>query len=40
MPWWAYLVIFLVVTGVAYDTWLKQVAAEKIIDRGDWPNKD
>lgn len=37
--WWVYLIIFFGVAGPAYQTWLEMTANEKIIDRGDWPNK-
>ena len=39
-PWWLLAIIGVLCAGVAYDQWLKMSANEKIIDRGDWPNKD
>lgn len=38
-PWWVYGLMWLIVSGVWGDQWLKMVANEKIIDRGDWPNR-
>lgn len=40
LPWWGFLIITFFAGGSVYDHALKQAAAEKIIDRGDWPTKD
>lgn len=37
--WWAYALLGLAAAAIIYDQWLKMVANEKIIDRGDWPTK-
>ena len=37
--WAVYAVLMFVASGIAYATWLQMIANEKIIDRGDWPNK-
>ena len=38
-PWWVYVLLWIFAAGIWGDQWLKMVANEKIIDRGDWPNK-
>ncbi|RUW92060.1 hypothetical protein [Mesorhizobium sp. M7A.F.Ca.US.010.02.1.1] len=39
LPWWAYLIVLVLVAGGVYQERIKTVSQEKIIDRGDWPNK-
>lgn len=39
MVWWLYAVITVIIAAMAYPQWLQMAANEKIIDRGDWPNK-
>lgn len=38
-PWWVYAILGFSAFGTAYDQWLKMVANEKMIDRGDWPTE-
>jgi hypothetical protein len=37
--WAVYPVVAVFVAGPAYRLWLEMSANEKMIDRGDWPNK-
>ncbi|MER9257762.1 hypothetical protein [Mesorhizobium sp. M0619] len=39
LPWWAYAIVLVMVGGGVYQERIKTVSREKIIDRGDWPNK-
>ena len=40
MTWVGWTLITLVVGGAIYPQLLQIIANEKIIDRGDWPNKE
>ncbi len=40
MSWIGWTLITLVVAATVYPQWLQITANEKIIDRGDWPNKE
>lgn len=39
LPWWVYLIVLVLIAGGVYQERLKTVSREKIINRGDWPNK-
>jgi len=38
-PWWVDLAVAAIIAGALYQKILAQIASDKIIDRGDWPNR-